>query len=1564
MKHKMSRFTRLLAGFLVFIMILSVPLSSAADNEIPDEQGPAASEQLDNEAENPPEVAEPTLDPDPAEEEPTDPTPDPDPTEVGPTEPSLDPDPAEEEPTEPTPDPNPAEEEPTEPSPDPDLAEGEPTEPSPDLNDPDAAPSEDDTDEEDNALTDEEEEEAGEDEEIIEEETEEISVEEFEALLREFNNMRASDTVPSSMYVDPSDTNGVTERVSIVVSRVTKTRTTSTSWWNNTVVYTFNVTCSLTLPETAVVSQCRFSWDSTLKANYNNTEYESGNVPVPAFGQTEQYTFTRDKNGENYTIIFAVTTDDLPTAMWIKSSKSNGLSEQVNVEISSKATVEGTTTYTCDLVLPYGAILDGDKGCRFTWSGDLKACVDGQEYASGKCPVPAVGETKTYSFSKPDGDRTAVFVITAYAALPDAMWVQLSETQKLFIEENGSTYNLKLPFGLPEDCLFSWNSDLTATSDNQVYASGECPVPDNNAQRSYSFSNGKNSVTFTVKTSVIEPKLRVEPSDSNGIPAQIDVFVSDTTSSGGYYNTTTTYTCELYLPGNADVDSCTLSWDGSIKAKVSNEEFVSGECAIPAVGSTITYTFQNGKKKWEYVIQTYQGSSSVQAVFIDIDETKGTIAAMDSDPDHETECSGQIWINGTKYTLTKMKGRGNYTWEKAQDKKPYNITLDKAINFPGVSSGTTKKWSFLAEIFDPSLLCNRSGYWLACQLGVGQDTTSADVWMNGEYQGCYTVTPKTDSFVPSGGFMVEEDNYLEFPVVAGGDAQFTLEGLIEASGWSSCYNRITVKEMDGNWTAESIQSWLQEAWNAIMASDGKNSNGRHYTEYIDIESFARMYLMHEYVKSYDVCAGSILFTCSGDSSTGKLMAGPLWDLDNAMGSTYNNGSLGSAGDRRSGQGDFIPNIDEYKTSFFKALFSHNDFREEVSRQYRMNSSAFDSLPSKIDELSGSIAASATMNHKKVQKITGSGTNDNHVYNSTTTIDGQTFVATGGVWSNYVQNLRTYAAARSAWFQSSASFHDYDYACVHNWVRTVTQEPTCESMGTATYTCSNCNDSYAEDLEALGHEYQDNGICSRCGKEALKATIVCDSGASVTVYKTQDLVDGSHFDNAQAAFPRNSDTGVIDCSGDGQINFVVLLEDGRQLESVTAAPKAYNKIKDQADSRVPNSYRITKVSGDFTINVTVSKFVTFDVNGRCDAPPRQIVTTGSAAQDPGTPTATGYLFGGWYTDAACTGEPYDFSTPVTGDLTLYANWTQIFPVPEFKSHTLLLSGEIGVNFYMDLSILSAEERQTATMEFTVNGRTRTDTFDESFTNPSTHTYYGFTCYINSVQMADTIQAVLHYIHNGENLTVSQTYSAKMYVDYILNHTDDYSPSAVALVKAIADYGHYVQPFLAANNGWTLGTDHVVMENANTYSEADVEAARAAVADLAFFRDLGDSHIEAVTYSLDLETETAIRIYLKVKEDYTGEVTATMGDRSLDCAMQSDGRYRIEIGGISAHKLRDSYTVTVSAGGDCTITVCALSYVNTVLNMDGSTFNNDTAHYAVTSLYRYYAATMAYRAETNR
>ena len=66
-------------------------------------------------------------------------------------------------------------------------------------------------------------------------------------------------------------------------------------------------------------------------------------------------------------------------------------------------------------------------------------------------------------------------------------------------------------------------------------------------------------------------------------------------------------------------------------------------------------------------------------------------------------------------------------------------------------------------------------------------------------------------------------------------------------------------------------------------------------------------------------------------------------------------------------------------------------------------------------------------------------------------------------------------------------------------------------------------------------------------------------------------------------------------------------------------------------------------------------VSFNANGHGTAPAAQEVLYNTAATEPAVPTATGYTFSGWYTEADCT-NLYDFSAPVIDPMTLYAKWT--------------------------------------------------------------------------------------------------------------------------------------------------------------------------------------------------------------------------------------------------------------------------------------------------------------------
>lgn len=66
-------------------------------------------------------------------------------------------------------------------------------------------------------------------------------------------------------------------------------------------------------------------------------------------------------------------------------------------------------------------------------------------------------------------------------------------------------------------------------------------------------------------------------------------------------------------------------------------------------------------------------------------------------------------------------------------------------------------------------------------------------------------------------------------------------------------------------------------------------------------------------------------------------------------------------------------------------------------------------------------------------------------------------------------------------------------------------------------------------------------------------------------------------------------------------------------------------------------------------------VTYETNGGSAVSPATVLN-GQTASRPADPARTGYVFVGWYTDAAFTAA-YSFASRVTADVTLYARWAQ-------------------------------------------------------------------------------------------------------------------------------------------------------------------------------------------------------------------------------------------------------------------------------------------------------------------
>lgn len=88
----------------------------------------------------------------------------------------------------------------------------------------------------------------------------------------------------------------------------------------------------------------------------------------------------------------------------------------------------------------------------------------------------------------------------------------------------------------------------------------------------------------------------------------------------------------------------------------------------------------------------------------------------------------------------------------------------------------------------------------------------------------------------------------------------------------------------------------------------------------------------------------------------------------------------------------------------------------------------------------------------------------------------------------------------------------------------------------------------------------------------------------------------------------------------------------------------------------NLYYINDSGTLFKLGAVESWTVVFNSNGGSACNTKFVATADGKLVKPADPTRDGYTFGGWYTDEACT-RAYDFATPVTADLTLYAKWTK-------------------------------------------------------------------------------------------------------------------------------------------------------------------------------------------------------------------------------------------------------------------------------------------------------------------
>ena len=286
------------------------------------------------------------------------------------------------------------------------------------------------------------------------------------------------------------------------------------------------------------------------------------------------------------------------------------------------------------------------------------------------------------------------------------------------------------------------------------------------------------------------------------------------------------------------------------------------------------------------------------------------------------------------------------------------------------------------------------------------------------------------------------------------------------------------------------------------------------------------------------------------------------------------------------------------------------------------------------------------------------------------------------------------------------------------------------------------------------------------------------------------------------------------------------------------------------------------------------------------------------------------------------------------------------MPSFESHSLLLGGQIGVMFKMDLSMLSYSELENSYMVFSVNGEeTTVDFFGAEFVDDG---MYRFTCFVNSLQMAEDIEATFYFDCGGYIFDVSDTFAVEDYIEYVVENSDDFDETTVALVCALADYGHYAQIYLSEVNSIPEGK-YAPMNTFYTTS-FDMGIVNALVSEYFMLCDFGETGVGNAEMRLSLDAETALSVRVSVPSGMIFEASSEFNGNYFEAKPSSGGYYVITITGITALQFADTVTIYGEADGEpIGIDTSVLAYLNAAIR----DFNdNDDCLNLISALSYYY------------
>ncbi len=157
------------------------------------------------------------------------------------------------------------------------------------------------------------------------------------------------------------------------------------------------------------------------------------------------------------------------------------------------------------------------------------------------------------------------------------------------------------------------------------------------------------------------------------------------------------------------------------------------------------------------------------------------------------------------------------------------------------------------------------------------------------------------------------------------------------------------------------------------------------------------------------------------------------------------------------------------------------------------------------------------------------------------------------------------------------------------------------------------------------------------------------------------------DNAAGKRPDHVDVKIF---ADGTEKTVLSLNAAGEWKAISVMSSGKPDVELTCEEIVPEGYTLVSSVKEGNTVILTNKYgvtpapvhtVKFESDGG-SAVLDQTVADGEKAVKPADPTKEGFEFGGWYKDSWLT-EPYDFNTPVTGDITLYAKWINYLYVVE-------------------------------------------------------------------------------------------------------------------------------------------------------------------------------------------------------------------------------------------------------------------------------------------------------------